>query len=230
MTRGNSVFEDAAGYSLGVRRGDTDKATRVPRRLEHVHVAAQTRRVRDEAQSPQLVVRSATVVDAPAIAAIGSVGFPAVHNDVVGPTFAAAVVEQTYSIAALTECITRCGKDDDAEFLVAEDDGEVLGYLHYDCDGAEPELHRIYVDLERKRAGIGSALMRELHARLRPGSSYVLLVAEANSDATAFYERHGLIVERRVDGPSHYRAAMSLDLDSPSQGADALLMRFTKNS
>lgn len=184
----------------------------------------------DEARSTALVVRSATVADAPAIAAIGSVGFPAVHNEVVGPTFAAVVVEQTYSIAALAECITRCGEDDEAEFLVAEDGGEVLGYLHYDSDGAEPELHRIYVDLERKRAGIGSALMRELHARLRPGSSYVLLVAEANTDAVAFYERHGLFAERRVDGPSHYRAAMSLDLDSPPQVADALLMRYTRNS
>jgi ribosomal protein S18 acetylase RimI-like enzyme len=186
--------------------------------------------VRNEARSPHLVVRAATVADAPAIAAIGSVGFPAVHNDLVGPTFAAAVVEQTYSIAALTECITRCGKDEDAEFLVAEDDGEVLGYLHYDCDGAEPELHRIYVDLERKRAGIGSALMRELHARLRPGSSYVLLVAEANTDARAFYERHGLVVERHVDGNSYYSAAMGLHLDAPSQVTDALLMRFTKRS
>ena len=191
---------------------------------------AQTRSVRDKPRSSQLVIRAATAADAPAIAAIGSVGFPAVHNDVVGPTFAAAVVEQTYSIAALTECITRCVNNDDAEFLVAEDDREVLGFLHYDCDGAEPELHRIYVDLERKRAGIGSALMRELHARLRPGSSYVLLVAEANTDARAFYERRGLIVERRVDGPSHYRAAIGLDLDSPPQVADALLMRFTKHS
>ena len=190
--------------------------------------AAQTPRVRDELSRHQLVVRAATVADAPAIAVIGSVGFFAVHNDIVGPTFSAAVVEQTYSIAALIECITRCRNDDDAEFLVAEDDGEVLGYLHYDCDGAEPELHRIYVDLERKRAGIGSALMRELHARLRPGSSYALLVAEANTEARAFYERHGLIVERRVEGPSYYAAAMSLDLDSPPQVADALLMRFTR--
>ena len=54
----------------------------------------------------RLVTRAATVADAPAIAAIGRVGFPAVHNDIVGPTFAAAVVEQTYSITALTECIT----------------------------------------------------------------------------------------------------------------------------
>jgi ribosomal protein S18 acetylase RimI-like enzyme len=102
-------------------------------------------------------------------------------------------------------------------------------FLHYDCEGPEPELHRIYVDLERKRAGIGSALMRELHARLRPGSSYVLLVAEANAEARAFYERHRLIVERRVDGPSQYRAAIGLDLNSAAQAADALLMRFTKS-
>jgi hypothetical protein len=64
-------------------------------RLEHVDAAAQTRRVRDEARSPQLVVRAATVADAPTIAAIGGVGFPAVHNEIVSPAFAAAVVEQT---------------------------------------------------------------------------------------------------------------------------------------
>ena len=186
--------------------------------------------MRDGAQSTQLVVRAATAADAPAISAIGSVGFPAVHNDIVGPAFAAAVVEQTYSIAALTECIARCRNDDDAEFLVAEAGGEVLGYLHYDCDGAEPELHRIYVDLQRKRGGVGSALLRELHARLRPGSSYVLLVAEENTDAQGFYERHGLIVDRRIDGPSYFSAAMSLDVDSPPPAAEALLMRFTKDS
>ena len=59
-----------------------------------------------------------------------------------------------------------------------------------------------------------AALMRELHARLPPGSSYVLLVAEANTDAREFYERHGLIVERRLDGPSHYSSAMGLDVHS----------------
>jgi ribosomal protein S18 acetylase RimI-like enzyme len=178
--------------------------------------------------SEHLTVRAATVADALSIAAIGRVGFPAVHNEIVGVAFAAAVVEQTYSVEALTECITRCAEADDAEFLVAEQDGEVLGYLHYDCEGAEPELHRIYVDLERKRGGIGSALMRELHARLPLGSSYILLVAEANTAAQAFYRRHGLVVERGVDGNSHYGETMSLDLDSPPQAASGLLMRFAK--
>src|SRR6266540_1291861 len=122
-----------------------------------------------------LVVRAALVADAPSIAAIGSVAFPAVHNDVVGAEFAAAVVEQTYSLEALTACIARCTAADDAEFLVAERDGEVIGYLHYDSEGAEPELHRIYVDPDKKRGGVGRALMQELHARLKPGAQYILL-------------------------------------------------------
>ena len=173
-----------------------------------------------------LVIRTAVVADAPSIAAIGSVAFPAVHDAVVGAEFAAAVVEQTYSVEALTDSITRCSAAGDAEFLVAERDGDVIGYLHYDSEGAEPELHRIYVDPGRKRGGVGSALMRELHARLPPGGQYILLVAEANTDAQAFYRRHGLVSESRVDGPRHYRKAMAIEIDAPPPAAAALLMRF----
>ena len=175
-----------------------------------------------------LYVRTAVVADAPSIAAIGRVAFPAVHNDVVGPEFAAALVEQTYSIEALTECITRCTAAIDAEFLVAEQDGDVIGYLHYDSEGPEPELHRIYVDPGRKRGGVGSALMRELHARLPPGSQYVLFVAEANTDAQAFYQRHGLVVERNVAGGSHL--AVGIEIDGPPPPAPAVVMRYTAST
>ena len=177
-----------------------------------------------------LVVRTALVSDAPSIAAIGRVAFPAVHDAIVGAEFAAAVVEQTYSVVALTDCITHCANADDAEFLVAERDGEVIGYLHYDSEGVEPELHRIYVDPGQKRGGVGSALMRELHARLPPRGQYILLVAELNKDAQAFYERHGLVIESRVDGPSHYINTMSLATDEPPPQAAAILMRYTAGS
>jgi ribosomal protein S18 acetylase RimI-like enzyme len=106
----------------------------------------------------------------------------------------------------------------------------VVGYLHFDSEGAEPELHRIYVDPAQKRGGIGSALMLELHARLRPGASYILLVAEANTAAQSFYERHGLVVERRIEGNSHYSNAMNLELESQPQPAAGVLMRFTKTA
>ena len=173
-----------------------------------------------------LVVRTAVRADAPSIAAIGRVAFPAVHDDVVGAEFAAVVVEQTYSIEALTECITRCAAATDAEFLVAEQDGEVIGYLHYDSEGPQSELHRIYVDPDRKRGGVGSALMRELHARLPPGRQYILLVAEANKEAQAFYRRHGLVIEQNVEGTSHHINAIGIKVDVPPPPAPALLMRF----
>ena len=175
-----------------------------------------------------IVVREATVADAPAISAIGTVAFPAVHNEIVGEEFSAAVVEQTYSISALTECISRCARADDAAFLVAERDGEVVGYLHYDCEGPEPELHRIYVDPNQKRGGVGSALMRDFHAWLDPGSTYILLVAEANRDAQGFYAHHGLVTERSVDGNEHYGDAMSIESDETPPEASGLLLRFTK--
>jgi len=173
-----------------------------------------------------LVVRTALVSDAPSIASIGGVAFRAVHDDVIGAEFAATVVEQTYSVEALTDCITRCSNTSDTEFLVAERDGDVVGYLHYDSEGAEPELHRIYVDPGQKRGGVGSALMRELHARLPRDGQYILLVVEANKDAQAFYERHGLVIDRRIDGPSYFGKASAIETDVPLPAADAIIMRF----
>ena len=105
------------------------------------------------------------------------------HDEIVGEEFSAAVVEQTYSISALTACISQCARAPDALFLVAARDGEVVGYLHYDSEGAEPELHRIYVDPDQKRGGVGSASMRELH-RLPPDGRYVLVAAELNKGRT----------------------------------------------
>jgi hypothetical protein len=63
-----------------------------------------------------LVVRTALVSDAPSIAAVGRVSFPAVHNGIVRAEFAAAVVEQSRSVVALTDCIRHCANAEDAEF------------------------------------------------------------------------------------------------------------------
>jgi ribosomal protein S18 acetylase RimI-like enzyme len=176
-----------------------------------------------------LTIRTAEVDDAPEIGAIGSVAFRAVHDSIIGPEASASVVEQTYSIEALNACITLCASANDAHFLVADDRGRVVGYLHYDCKGPQPELHRIYVDPARKRGGIGSALLRELHARLEPGTSYVLMVAEENTAARAFYERHGFVFEARVIGTEYYAEAMGTKLEPvpPPFEDRALLLRFT---
>jgi GNAT superfamily N-acetyltransferase len=180
-------------------------------------------------ESAVLTIRSADVGDAASIAAIGTVAFAAVHDSILGPEIAASVIAQTYSIEALTACITRCAGAHDAHFLVADEGGRVVGYLHYDCEGPQPELHRIYVDPARKGGGIGSALLRELHARLRPGASYVLMVAELNTDARAFYERKGFVFEDRVIGNEYYAQTMGTKPEPVPAPFDdrALLLRFT---
>src|SRR5207244_13568002 len=82
-----------------------------------------------------------------------------------------------------------------------------------------------------KRGGVGSALMRELHARLPPGRQYVLFVAEANTDAQAFYQRHGLVVERKVEGGGHLAIGIKVDVRSEEhtselQSPDHLVCRL----
>lgn len=101
----------------------------------------------------------------------------------------------------------------------------VVGYLRYDREGAEPELHRIYVDPDQKRGGIGTALLREHHRRIGPGS-YILMVAAANEGAIAFYQRHGLIEDARVDAVAFYRQHMAVAFPPDTPPLPALVLRY----
>lgn len=172
-----------------------------------------------------VLVRDAVPADAGAVAAIGRVGFPMVHETLLGPAATAAVVEQTYAEDAVSRAIERCDAAPDAHFLVAERDGRVAGYLHFDSFGDEPELHRIYVDPGQKGLGVGTALIEELHRRIGPEAEYVLMVAAANRDGIRFYQRHGLVEERRVDGTEFYRRHMGVHFPSDAPRVEALVMR-----
>ena len=136
-----------------------------------------------------------------------------------------AVIEQTYTPPALRECIHRCVEAPDAEFLVAEQDDQVVGFLHYDSAGREPERHRIYVDPERTGGGIGAALLDQLHRRLPNNASYMLMVVAPNNGAIRFYERNGLEAERETDAVSHYEDNMSF-VPPDTTPVPALIMRY----
>ena len=140
------------------------------------------------------------------------------------------IVDQSYSIEALRACIARCREAADAHFIVAEMDDRVVGFLHYDCEGSDPELHRIYIEAALKRIGIGSALLRELHERLAPGATYILMVVAANLPAVTFYQRHGFIEEAKVDGPTYMSEHMGVSFPAGTRPVPALVLRFTKSS
>jgi len=173
-------------------------------------------------------VRDAEPADAAAIAAIGLVAVPETYRDLCEEGVVRSIVEQSYAPEALRTCIARCAQADDAHFLVAECADRILGFLHYDCEGPEPELHRIYLDSAEKRKGIGSMLLGELHARLAAGSGYILMVIAANHPAVAFYRKHGLVDEAHVDGPSYMHERMGVAFPPGTAPVPALVLRFTK--
>jgi diamine N-acetyltransferase len=175
------------------------------------------------------IVRDARSEDAPDIAAIGRLAVPRTYAGLIDDqSVMSAIVEQSYAVDAVRECVDRCARAPDAQFLVAEQGGRIVGFLHYDSEGRDPELHRIYVDPSRKRRGIGSALLEELHARLEPGASYVLMVVAANRAAVSFYERHGLVEAANVNGVAYMHEHMGVEFSPATPEVPALILRFTK--
>jgi ribosomal protein S18 acetylase RimI-like enzyme len=183
-----------------------------------------------EAQVEIARVRDADPADAARIADIGKAAVPETYRDIVDPLVLRNIVEQSYSTKALRACIARCRDAQDAHFIVAEMNDRVVGFLHYDCEGANPELHRIYIEPALKRRGIGSALLLELHERLAAGSTYILMVVAANSPAVSFYRRHGFLEEAKVDGPKYMSEHMGVTFPSATRPAPALVLRYTKSS
>jgi ribosomal protein S18 acetylase RimI-like enzyme len=182
-----------------------------------------------EATAPDTIVRDAAPADAPAVAAIGKVAVPETYTQLIpDESVLEAIVEQSYALDALGGCIRRCATAEDAHFLIAERRRQVVGFLHYDSEGPEPELHRIYVDPAQKRRGFGSALLEELHRRLPPQTSYVLMVVAANLPAVSFYERHGFVEAARVDGVTYMDEHMGVEFPPGTPEVPALILRFTK--
>ncbi|MGY0231767.1 N-acetyltransferase family protein [Longispora urticae] len=87
---------------------------------------------------------------------------------------------------------------DSHHLLVAEDGGRVLGFTYVGpgLPGQDPDLgdlYSLFVDPDAQNAGIGRALLVAGQAVLT-GLGYprhLLWVAEANTGAVRFYERHG---------------------------------------
>lgn len=168
--------------------------------------------------------RPAVLADAPAIASIGRVAVPRTYEGVITPTVVATVVDQLYTDEAVEACLAASAQKPNSLFLVAEVDREVVGFLHYDDLGSEPELHRIYLQPDAIGSGVGTVLMDALHANLPAGAGYILMVIADNEGAIAFYRRHGLVVREKIDAMPYYRAHMGVAIPSDAPPISAVIM------
>jgi ribosomal protein S18 acetylase RimI-like enzyme len=78
-------------------------------------------------------------------------------------------------------------------FLLAEQDGIVVGTVLGGFDGRRGMVYHLAVDVKFRMNGIGEALMQVLEQRLKQKGcirSY-LLVTQDNPDALRFYEKRG---------------------------------------
>ena len=139
-------------------------------------------------------------------------------------------VRQWYSDGAIDAALEQAAEDPTAQFLVAEHDGAILGFLLYDERGPEPELHRIYVAGEARGTGVGALLLHELHERLMPDREYVLVVVEGNDDAIRFYRRHGLRQEAWVSGHDYYRHTAGVVFPEQAEDFRCALMRYSRST
>ena len=88
----------------------------------------------------------------------------------------------------------------DTLFWIAETDGRVIGAVMAGWDGQRGWIYHLAVEPERRRHGVGRALVETVEARLaRLGCPKINLQVQAtNADVVAFYERLGYRTEPRI--------------------------------
>lgn len=74
-------------------------------------------------------------------------------------------------------------------FLIAEEEGRLIGAVIGGWDGRRGMIYHLAVAADARRAGVGTALMREVEARLRAKGcrKAYLLIVPGNEDVIQFY-------------------------------------------
>ena len=138
-------------------------------------------------------VRDARPGDVERIAEIARASWTETYRDIFEPAYIEEFLARYYAPDALVAAVERAAGRDDAHFLVAERDGEVIAYANYGVGPRGPELWRIYADPAHYGTGAGSALLDELERRLDV-DAYVLDVHSRNERGRAFYDRRGFVI------------------------------------
>lgn len=168
-------------------------------------------------------LRDATTEDVDGIRETARASLSASYGHALSTELIAEAVESWYDADEVIETLT----DEDAVFVVAVEDGEVVGFVQsYLVQRREPvgELDWLHVHPDHRGAGLGDDLLRAAETELleRGAERIEGRVLAANEAGTGFYEREGFseIGERTVEiGGERFRERVYARYPS-GEGAD----------
>ena len=150
----------------------------------------------------EIMIRTATPADAPALAELAAETFPLACPPHTTEASIAAFIAEHFTVARFDDYLADAGRT----LLVAEDDGRLVGYSMLiagepgDADAAAAvtqrptiELSKLYTRAVAHGTGVAAPLMSQtLAAAAAAGAASVWLgVNEENARAIRFYEKHG---------------------------------------
>lgn len=165
----------------------------------------------------ELTVREARATDVAAIQHVACAAWHAAYDDLLGPETVEEVVDDWYAADGLRENVT----DPEHVFLVATQDGDVVGFAHACQSRDEADvavLPRIYVAPDHWNEGIGGSLLARVERLLdeRGFKRLRLEVFAENDVGVSFYESTGFdrIDERELElgGQTHVEYVYGKDI------------------
>ena len=137
-----------------------------------------------------VTVRAATTEDVDAVESVARDAWYAAYGGFLDPETVAAGLAENYDAELLTAAVDH----DEVEFLVAVDDGSVVGFASAERTWAdEVELHTLYVHPDRWGEGVGSALLSAVEewAREQGVDRLACGVFADNAVGVGFFEATG---------------------------------------
>ncbi|OLS36671.1 hypothetical protein BTR22_11650 [Alkalihalophilus pseudofirmus] len=139
------------------------------------------------------MIRQAEVRDAKEIQSIAEITWKHTYKRLYSMDVIENFLQKAYEIERLKKSIQICSERNDCGFIVAEDEGQCIGFAQavpY-LDGLE--LSRIYILPDSQRKGLGQLLVNKIIdiAKAAHKPHLYVYVEKENEDARAFYEREG---------------------------------------
>lgn len=136
-------------------------------------------------------INIATENDIPAIQHVASASWRVTYKGIFEKEYIDSCLRDWYS----AESLRRTVSNPTVHFLVAVDEGEVIGFCQVGPGQIEGELFRLYLLPSHWRMGIGGQLLAQAEEWLRQQgfASYSCFVHEQNEVGKGFYARHGFV-------------------------------------